>query len=350
MEQLLIDFAIPPSFSLAAAVVKHFADYSEDQFDFHAYCLRKVTLRAYVDVLRFEDKLYGEDYYFEAAEGIIGIYLHLYDNPDLVKEDEEPDYSTMTAAERKKAKNIARKKKKAAEKKEAEQREKEAAAQNGDKNNKKSGAAKQGTDVPEDDPNGEELLKKDPLEESQKYASIITQFAPKRFKTWILQYDVAIRRKKYLLALQALFRAHEIESEHCDYISRLVDFATKMKEFGDLPDAVGTIIKEETPRLMENKSVDQYLCSAADTVRKGGTSASLATRTAIAKALVETKAGSVADASALILDGGISARGASVPACQEAAKVLKTFGDGASSSTEKWISQVKERYPLLQEI
>lgn len=34
------------------AVEKHFADFAEDQFDFHGYCVRKGTLRAYVDVLR----------------------------------------------------------------------------------------------------------------------------------------------------------------------------------------------------------------------------------------------------------------------------------------------------------
>lgn len=328
--------------------MKHFSDYGEDQFDFHAYCLRKVTLRAYVDVLRFEDRLYGEDYYFQAAEGIIGIYLHLHDNPDLVKEDEEPDYSKMTAAERKKAKSIARKKKKAAEKQEADKREKEAASQNGNKDNKKG--SKQGTDVPEDDPNGEELLKKDALTESQKYASIVTKFAPNRFQTWILQYDVAIRRKKYLLALQALFRAREIDLEHSEYISRLIDFATKMSDFGDLPEAVCAIIKEETPQLMENKTIEQYLASTSDKVRGGGASSRLTTRTAVAKALLATKAGSVADASALILDGGISSKGATVSACQEASKVLKSFGDSASASAEKWISQVKERYPLLQEI
>ena len=29
-------------------VEKHFADFDEDQFDFHSYCIRKMTLRAYV--------------------------------------------------------------------------------------------------------------------------------------------------------------------------------------------------------------------------------------------------------------------------------------------------------------
>ncbi len=34
------------------AVDKHFADIMEDQFDFHSYCLRKMTLRAYLRMLR----------------------------------------------------------------------------------------------------------------------------------------------------------------------------------------------------------------------------------------------------------------------------------------------------------
>lgn len=36
-----------------AAVEKHFSDFVEDQFDFHSYCIRKMTLRAYVDILRY---------------------------------------------------------------------------------------------------------------------------------------------------------------------------------------------------------------------------------------------------------------------------------------------------------
>ena len=41
------------------AVDKHFADITEDQFDFHTYCIRKMTLRTYVKMLRLEDQLYG---------------------------------------------------------------------------------------------------------------------------------------------------------------------------------------------------------------------------------------------------------------------------------------------------
>lgn len=137
-------------------VVKHFEDFHEDQFDFHSYCIRKVTLRSYMDVLRFENELWGQSFYGSAAEGIISNYLFLYDHPDARRngEDEEPDYSKMTAAERKKAKAIARKKKKKAtdkkkrEEEEAEQKRREteeAVKENGGKEKKKQGRRGCGT-------------------------------------------------------------------------------------------------------------------------------------------------------------------------------------------------------------
>lgn len=45
------------------ATVKHFDDFVEDQFDFHAYCVRKMTLRAYVQMLRMEDSIHKNIFY-----------------------------------------------------------------------------------------------------------------------------------------------------------------------------------------------------------------------------------------------------------------------------------------------
>ena len=49
------------------AVEKHYTDISEDQFDFHSYCLRKMTLRSYVDMLKFQDRLHSFPYFHKAA-------------------------------------------------------------------------------------------------------------------------------------------------------------------------------------------------------------------------------------------------------------------------------------------
>lgn len=48
-------------------VDRHFSEIIEDQFDFHTYCMRKMTLRAYVGLLRLEDVLRMHPFYFKAA-------------------------------------------------------------------------------------------------------------------------------------------------------------------------------------------------------------------------------------------------------------------------------------------
>jgi hypothetical protein len=112
--------------------------------------------------------------------------LYLFENPP-TDESEEPDYSKMNAAERKKAKAVARKKKKVAEKKEAEEEEKEAEAANG--NNKKQNQKGGKPAVVEQDPFGKELLKKDPLEEAKKYSSIVPSVWKLGFCTTMCRFE-----------------------------------------------------------------------------------------------------------------------------------------------------------------
>jgi len=190
------------------SVIKHYEDYHEDQFDFHAYCIRKVTLRTYCKMLKFEDEIWGLPMYRHAAEAIIKIYLQILDSPDRSKEDEEPDHSKMTPAERKKAKNIARKKKKAQEKIESDGNTKKTAdeiktSDNGKKKANKNHPVNQ-------DPNGVELLALDPAEEAKKFAAILVRHAPKQISSWALQYDVSVRRGKMLMALQVSISTEEI--------------------------------------------------------------------------------------------------------------------------------------------
>lgn len=332
----------------AAAVVKHFDDFHEDQFDFHAYCVRKVTLRAYTEVLKFEDNLWGEDYYFTAAEGTIRIYLHLHDNPEIGKEDEEPDYSKMTAAEKKKAKAVARKKKALAEK-EAEKRKQETeTAENGAGQN--TGAQqKKGKQSPvEEDADGKELLKKDPLDEAKKYSAILSKHCPNRLGTWALQYDVAVRRKKPLLALQALIKMNRMDPLCADYIYRLVDFSVKLPSFA-LSGAVNTVVTEESSKLFGGKPVAAFVADLARTARNDPTTP-LPVRVAIAQSLVETKTETIASAAAIIVDGGMDSRGVSIESCRAALKVLQGFGSDASESTKKWISVMKDRFHMAKEV
>jgi hypothetical protein len=257
-----------------------------------------------------------------------------------MEDDQEPDYANMTPAQRKKAKAIARKKKNQAEKKDAERREKEEeAAKNGDEPKKKGKAG-----AFDDDPDGKELLKKDPLEEAKKCASILAKFSPRRFETWTLQYDVSIRRKKTILALQALYKMRQIDPENAGCFSRLVDFSSKMAGFDDIHPAVKTVVTEEAVVLLKGKSVTDFVSEAA--VRaKNKEITHLPTRVAIAQSLFLTNPSTVDDAVAIIVDGGLNCKGVSVETCRDALKALETFGSEAK--TKQWIAAVKERFPLL---
>jgi len=52
---------------------RHFSEIIEDQFDFHTYCMRKMTLRSYVDLLRLENRLRDHPFYFKAAKCAIEV-------------------------------------------------------------------------------------------------------------------------------------------------------------------------------------------------------------------------------------------------------------------------------------
>ncbi|CAB1327365.1 unnamed protein product [Coregonus sp. 'balchen'] len=62
-------------------IERHFVEITDDQFDFHTYCMRKMTLCSYVDLLKLEDVLRMHPFYSKAAHTAITIYLSLHDNP-----------------------------------------------------------------------------------------------------------------------------------------------------------------------------------------------------------------------------------------------------------------------------
>lgn len=249
------------------AIEKHFLTFIEDQFDFHTYCLRKSTLRAYVDMIRFADRIYSFGFFKQAAAVIVKTYLHLYDEPPSSKtEMDEEALSAMSAADRKLAKAKARKeamkKKKEAEAREREAKEKqEKAAGNNAKDAKKKSRREAAADP---DPDGEQLLAKDPLAESWRFVSLLQDYAGNDVQTHLLAYDVAWRKKKALLCLQALKRALFVDPENPDVIKRLVEFSVATQNGKSLQDAplagvVAEVLEEEKAKLLGNVSVKDFL-------------------------------------------------------------------------------------------
>jgi peptide alpha-N-acetyltransferase len=89
------------------SIEKHFLDIVEDQFDFHTYCIRKMTLRAYVALLRLEDRLWGHTFYVRAAHGAIETYFRIVDEAASGKaqaaQAQAEQGDELSASERKKA-------------------------------------------------------------------------------------------------------------------------------------------------------------------------------------------------------------------------------------------------------
>ena len=67
------------------AVLTHFNQFVEDQFDFHAYCLRRTSINAYMDLLKVEDSMYARDEFRAAAKGAVMLYVNLFDEPPAEK-------------------------------------------------------------------------------------------------------------------------------------------------------------------------------------------------------------------------------------------------------------------------
>ena len=164
------------------AVHTHFIDIIEDQFDFHTYCLRKMTLRAYVTLLRCEDSIYKHKFFRRAAHSLVECYMALHDNPNTASNaDEDPELEGKSDLEKQK---ILNKRKKAAAKAAAaagaegggggKGAHKAAEDKDDAKGGKKGDGKKRGGGKEDEDPDGEALAKVDaPLDEATKYMVLL---------------------------------------------------------------------------------------------------------------------------------------------------------------------------------
>ncbi|KAJ8298173.1 hypothetical protein KUTeg_024704 [Tegillarca granosa] len=184
-------------------VDRHFTEIIEDQFDFHTYCMRKMTLRAYVGLLRLEDVLRNHQFFWKAAKIAMEIYLHLHDHPLTDK--------NLTPSELKKLRNKQRK----AQKKAQQAQEKQKAEQD-----KKDQQSKKQQDGEMDGPKEEELVpdklakNEDPLEQAIKFLKPLQILDAKRIDTHIFAYEIYSRKGKLLLMLQSIKRGCELDRDN----------------------------------------------------------------------------------------------------------------------------------------
>lgn len=178
----------------------HFNTWIDDQFDFHTYCLRKMTLCSYIRLLRMEDRLRHADYYYQGAKLAIKIYLRMIDRPDDMNEHAAMIKEGMTDNEIKKMKKKLKKQKEQQEEEDKKKKEKEV---------KEDGLQK----GPQLDP--EALLKtEDPLGEAAKFCYNIHTFGTNKVTGYALCAEVYQRKGKVLLTLKCLNEGARRDPDH----------------------------------------------------------------------------------------------------------------------------------------
>jgi len=232
-------------------IERNFSEIVEDQFDFHTYCMRKVTLCAYIKLLKLEDKLRCHLFYFKAAKIAIECYLGLYDKPYSTSDDAaEVTKGNLSAKELKKLKSKQRR----AQKKQQVEDEKKATEAKEPKDpdlKKEEGKGKI-------DPS--ELINcKSPLEEAIKFLIPLQILAKDRIETHLMAFDIYYRKGKPLLMLQSLLRAFKCDPYDARLHCCIVQFLSKVQADKDgYSEIVTRVIDQEISSLNTNVGVDTY--------------------------------------------------------------------------------------------
>ncbi|KAJ8427132.1 hypothetical protein Cgig2_033942 [Carnegiea gigantea] len=231
------------------AVEKHYADITEDQFDFHSYCLRKMTLRTYVEMLKFQDRLHSHSYFCKAAAGAIRCYLKLFDSPPKSATEKDEEMSKLLPSQKKKMRQKQRKAE-ARAKKEAESKNEEISASNVSKSGKRHVKAV------DPDPHGEKLLQvEDPLMEATKYLKLLQKHSPDSLETHFLSFEVNMRKQKILLAFQAVKNLMRLDAENPLSHRCLIRFFNKVSSMpapvSDAERLVWSVLEAERPAISQ---------------------------------------------------------------------------------------------------
>lgn len=174
------------------SVYNIFEIWQEDQFDFHSFSLRKGQIRAYVEMVLWEDNLREHPFFSRAAIAAARVYIMLHDRPHLANGSlANGVYGTsdkLDAAERKRAQKKAKKAQQKLDKIEAEKKDAKKTTTVGT-----DGEAKK----EDKDPNGQTLLQtSEPLTDAMKFVTLLLEFSPKNIEAQQVGFEVFLRRSK----------------------------------------------------------------------------------------------------------------------------------------------------------
>jgi tetratricopeptide (TPR) repeat protein len=235
---------------------RHFTEIIEDQFDFHTYCMRKMTLKSYVSLLRLEDEIRSHKFYEKCAKVAIETFIQLFDKPPQDSENDlEINADDLDPSELKKRMNKAKKAKRKAdlEKAAIEQDKKKKELFN---KNKKKGGDDDLENAAKDELIPEKLARSEnPLDEAVKFLEPLLLLAKNKVNTHLLAFEIYYRKGKVLMMLQALKKALELDPVNLDLqycITRFLDFIARTDKTMNEP--VKKVLSQSMPSLLQGKT------------------------------------------------------------------------------------------------
>ncbi|GAA6062023.1 hypothetical protein JCM10212_005456 [Sporobolomyces blumeae] len=284
-------------------ILDTFQDIEEDQYDFHAYCMRKSTLRAYVQMLRFEDKVRDHDKFVQAAKGAVEIYTKMHDDP-----------AAFDSADRSESNGSVEKK------------------------DEKPDPLNAYVDK---DPLGLELLRTaEPLVEAARFVKPLERARPRDVETWKMSFELALRSGKHLDALRALRTAHAVSKpqETASLVPLVGALAQSVNNDGEatLDASFATALKAEVSALLGGAE------SPAEYVATQSKDTGSRPESALAAAEAWIRLGGKDDAEKVLSQVAASP----VASLEQTLRAYDLLRNLSSSHVESFRSSAAQRFPL----
>lgn len=223
------------------AAIKTIDDFDADQWDFHVYCPRKGTLRAYIDMIKWADKLYSDPGYVRAAAGAINLYVQIFDERQYEERLLESSEGANGDSDGKKA---SKKKKK----QNSEGAAKEAALDAKPDDEDPQGRGLVGTK----DPIGDAFALWKPMGDSSVNVSNPT--------VWKLGFELYLRQAKYVLAIQALVKAKAAGVPHSWLVGAAVRVRHVLETDTTTPPALRALPLKMLPSIVPDTDIGASPC------------------------------------------------------------------------------------------
>ena len=333
------------SLKKCSEIDRHFTEIIEDQFDFHTYCMRKMTLKAYVDLLRLENQLRSHKFYSKAATVAIKTYLRLHDKPlQDTDENNEKNAADMDPSELKKLKNKAKKAKRKAE-------QEKAAAEQDKKRKELHNKNKKKNDEELDSPAKDELVPEklarvdEPLEEAAKFLQPLLTLCPGSINTHLLAFEIYYRKGKALLMLRAIKQALQVEPDNTQLHSCLARFLHFVSTSSSMTDALRKVVAATQPSLLAGKTALELNSSFL-----AARPALLPARLTAARVLAVVTPGKSEEAVQLATQLGEGVEGEDLVTCTAVLEALQLgeLGPQGKQGAEQYRQRCGQIFPLAQ--